>query len=63
VIDLGVDLDNSAPLLSDEIVDEKELEILERQGELDDSEEIIEEDYANNETDEELDVDYDEEDY
>jgi hypothetical protein len=49
--------------LSDEIVDEKKLEILERQGELDDSEEIIEEDYANNETDEELDVDYDEEDY
>ena len=61
VIGLGVDIDSSAAVLSDEIVDEQELEVLERQ--IDDSEEIIEEDYGNSETDEELGIDYDEEDY
>ena len=61
VIDLGIDLDNSAAVLSDEIVDERELEVLQRQ--IDDSEQIMEDDNGND-TDEELaDADYDEEDY
>ena len=61
VIYLGIDLDNSAAVLSDEIVDERELEVLQRQ--IDDSEQIMEDDNGND-TDEELaDADYDEEDY
>jgi hypothetical protein len=61
VIDLGVDLDNSAPVLLDEIVDPNELAVLARQQ--DDSQKIIEE-YEHNDDEEELDADcYDEEDY
>lgn len=61
VIDLGVDLDNSAPVLLDEIVDPNELAVLARQQ--DDSEEIIEE-YEQSDGEEELDAAcYDEEDY
>jgi hypothetical protein len=61
VIDLGVDLDNSAPVLLDEIVDPNELVVLARQQ--DDSQEIIEE-YEHSDDEGELDADcYDEEDY
>ena len=54
VIDLGVDLDNSAPILLDEIVDPNKLAVLARQQ--DDSQEMIEE-YEHSDDEEELDAD------
>ena len=61
VIDLGVDLDNSAPILLDEIVDPNKLAVLARQQ--DDCQEMIEE-YEHSDDEEELDADcYDEVDY
>ena len=63
VIYLGVDLDNSAPVLLDEIVNPNELEVLARQTH--DSQEIDEEEYEQIDTDDEEpdDACYDEEDY
>jgi len=51
VIDLGVDLNNSAPVLLDEIVNPNELEVLARQTH--DSQEIDEEEYEQIDTDDE----------
>jgi hypothetical protein len=63
VIDLGVDLDNSATVLLDEIVDPNELEVLERQTDDSQAQEIIDE-YEISDDDEDLDnADYEEEDY
>ncbi|XP_066374367.1 uncharacterized protein [Miscanthus floridulus] len=63
VIDLGVDLNNSAPVLLDEIVNPNELEVLARQTH--DSQEIDEDKYEQIDTDDEEpdDACYDEEDY
>jgi hypothetical protein len=63
VIDLGVDLDNSAPILLDEIVNQNELEVLARQTH--DSQEIDEDEYEQIDTDDEEtdDACYDKEDY
>jgi hypothetical protein len=62
VIDLGVDLDNSATVLLDEIVDPNELEVLERQTDDSQAQEIIDE-YEISDDDEDLDnADYEEED-
>jgi hypothetical protein len=68
MIDLGVDLDNSAPVLLDEIVNPNELEVLARQThdsqEIDEDTDEIINPYEQSDTDEEPDdACYDEEDY
>ena len=63
VIDLDVELDNSAPLLLDEIVNPNELEVLARQKQA--SQEIDEDEHEQIDTDDEEpdDACYDDEDY